>query len=290
MARVAVFVDAGYLIARGAEALTGSPARRGVILDEPRVISELIKFAETKASCDILRVYWYDAAGTLPSAEHIRLAELDDVKLRLGTLNSVGQQKGVDSLIIADMIELSRNRAGESFVLVGGDEDLRVGVQVAQTFGIRVHFLGVEINDSKAQSPLLAREVDTNSRWTTAELSAFLKIRPAPAPFVVSTVEAGTGIPPAAPIGTAAAARPPDGVEITEILERAAHELYETLTDADLDDIRIVLRASQSIPQPYDGRLLARSGAAIGRPLEVSEKRETRRLFRRLVEQGPGKP
>jgi hypothetical protein len=287
LARVAVFVDAGYLIARAAEALTGAAVgRRGVILDETRVISDLIAFAEAKAHCpgELLRVYWYDAAGALPTAEHIRLAELDDVKLRLGTLNSVGQQKGVDSLIIADMIELSRNHASDSFVLVGGDEDLRVGVQVAQTYGIRVHLLGVEINGSKAQSAFLAREVDTNSGWTAAEVARFLAIRPAPpAAPIVAPVQTPVVAQPALETGGAAAAQPQNPTA-EELLERVAKEFYETLTPTDLGDIRTVWTASQSIPQPHDGRLLARSGVALGRPLDVPEKREMRRIFTRLLE------
>lgn len=103
MARVAVMVDAGYLIARGAEAITGISGlgRRGVILDEAAAIQALISFAESKTVSpgEILRIYWHDAAGAQPTAEHIRLAELDNVKLRLGTFNSYGEQKGVDSLV-----------------------------------------------------------------------------------------------------------------------------------------------------------------------------------------------
>ena len=100
MQRVVVFVDAGYVLARGSEALTGAKnGRRGVILDESKAVASIIRFSEKKAKKhgQILRVYWYDASGPQPTAEQIRLAELDNVKLRLGTLNSFGKQKGVDS-------------------------------------------------------------------------------------------------------------------------------------------------------------------------------------------------
>jgi uncharacterized LabA/DUF88 family protein len=72
------------------------------------------------------------------------LAHLDNVKVRLGFVNSVGEQKGVDSLIVTDMIALARNRAVSDAVLVSGDEDLRVGVQQAQEFGVRVHLVGIK--------------------------------------------------------------------------------------------------------------------------------------------------
>ena len=68
-----------------------------------------------------------------------------------------GQQKGVDSLIIMDLIELARNHAISEAVLLSGDEDLRVGVQLAQSFGVRVHLLGVEPTRGN-QSYLLLQE------------------------------------------------------------------------------------------------------------------------------------
>ncbi len=277
MSRVAVFVDAGYLIARGAEALAGeADGRRGVILNVPKVVERLIQFAERKAACSggILRVYWYDAAGSQPTAEQIRLAESDDVKLRLGTFNSFGKQKGVDSLIIVDMIELARNRAAESFVLVGGDEDLRVGVQVAQTYGIRVHLLGIAIGSDKAQSPGLTREADTNSGWTATDVASFLRIRPAP--------------PAVTPLSASVEPSAPATAVDADTLEIAVKSFYDTLVGSDLDDIRTVWTANRTIPQPYDGRLLARTGTAIGRSLDLSERREIRRIFTRLLERSAG--
>ena len=65
------------------------------------------------------------------------------MKLRLGQLNSEGQQKGVDSLIVTDLIELARNKAISDAVVLTGDEDIRVGVQIAQSLGVRVHLLGI---------------------------------------------------------------------------------------------------------------------------------------------------
>jgi hypothetical protein len=44
---------------------------------------------------------------------------LQDVKVRLGFVNSVGEQKGVDWLIVTDMIALARNRAISDAALHG---------------------------------------------------------------------------------------------------------------------------------------------------------------------------
>jgi uncharacterized LabA/DUF88 family protein len=56
---------------------------------------------------------------------------MPDVKIRLGYINGAGQQKGVDSLIVTDLIELARNQAISDAYLVSGDGDLRVAVQIA---------------------------------------------------------------------------------------------------------------------------------------------------------------
>lgn len=287
MERVAVFVDAGYLLARGAEALTGSrDGRRTIVLDEARAVDTLISFAESKAGLPggILRVYWYDAAGPQPTAEHIRLADLDNCKLRLGTINSVGQQKGVDSLIMADMIELARNRAAASFLLVGGDEDLLVGVQVAQSHGIRVHLLGIAVGGDAAQAASLTREVDTTNEWTVKDLAGMLGVRPT----VVHAPPTRTTAKPARVVEMVEPA--PDGHVLPapvhdEVLQLVVREFYDSLLEEDIADIQTVLTASGNIPKPHDGRLLARTGTVVGRDLIVSEKREMRRLFRELLEE-----
>lgn len=110
MKRVAVLVDAGYLFAQGSIALTGIRQPRSLmVLDGPTVVSRLAEFAATKAACEFLRVYWYDGASFKgPTIEQDNIAHLDNVKLRLGLLNSAGEQKGVDSLIVTDLIELAR--------------------------------------------------------------------------------------------------------------------------------------------------------------------------------------
>ena len=99
MTRAAIFVDAGYLFAQGSVALTGTKQpRTKLILNVTATIAELKAVHQTKtAGCELLRVYWYDGAlGTRPTLEQTTLAHTDNVKLRLGFINSLGQQKGVD--------------------------------------------------------------------------------------------------------------------------------------------------------------------------------------------------
>lgn len=90
-------------------------------------------------------------------------------------MNRFGEQKGVDSLIVTDMIELARNRAMADAILFSGDEDLRVGVQQAQEFGIRVHLLGIEPS-RKNQSAYLIQETDSVHEWRREEIEKFLSL------------------------------------------------------------------------------------------------------------------
>jgi hypothetical protein len=98
MDRVAVFVDAGYVFAQGSVLQAGRKLPRGeVALDHAAAVTALTEFAQSVSGAQLLRIYWYDGTSTGPTAQHLTLAHLDGVKVRLGLVNSVGQQKGVDS-------------------------------------------------------------------------------------------------------------------------------------------------------------------------------------------------
>ena len=112
MDRVAVFVDAGYLFAQGSKEISGRQLRRREIsLDHQTLIRLLKDFAENVSGLPLLRIHWHDGTSQGPTSQHNTLADQADMKVRLGFMNSAGQQKGVDSLIVTDMISLARNRA-----------------------------------------------------------------------------------------------------------------------------------------------------------------------------------
>ena len=182
MDRVAVFVDAGYVFAQGSSLLAGRKLPRAeVSLAHNAAVKAFGDFAAKISGAPLLRVYWYDGTSTGPTAQHLTLAHLQDVKVRLGFVNSVGEQKGVDSLIVTDMITLARNRAISDAVLVSGDEDLRVGVQQAHEFGVRVHLIGIKPSRG-SQSLFLLQEADTTHEWSTTGISVFLRCQPRPTP------------------------------------------------------------------------------------------------------------
>lgn len=176
--RVSVFVDAGYVFAQGSCAITGlkTPKPRGeLVLNEVEIVELLKQQAELQSGGkELLRIYWYDGAPLSgPSIGQTRMGKLDNVKLRLGQLNSEGQQKGVDSLIVTDLMELARNKAISDAVIVTGDEDIRVGVQIAQSLGVRVHLLGIT-GPKGSQSQSLQQEADTVTEWDKPKVSFFL--------------------------------------------------------------------------------------------------------------------
>jgi len=179
MDRVAVFVDAGYLFAQGSKAKFGDEVPRAELrLRAPETVEALKQFSEQCSGLPLLRIYWYDGARRgQPTTEQAGLAIQDNVKLRLGVVGFDGRQKGVDSLIVTDMITLARNGAMTHCVLVSGDEDLRVGVQQAQEFGVRVDLLGIVDRQtaSTSQSDLLRREADSTKKWSDRDIDPLLE-------------------------------------------------------------------------------------------------------------------
>jgi uncharacterized LabA/DUF88 family protein len=159
----AIFVDAGYLYAAAGRLVAGTEDRRAFDLDAEGLIEALIDRArQIFADSRLLRVYWYDGARRrIHTAEQQAIAELPDVKVRLGNLNANNQQKGVDSLIRTDLESLARHRAISDAALLGGDEDLVSAVEAAQGYGARVHLWGIEAPEGRNQAEPLLWEVDS---------------------------------------------------------------------------------------------------------------------------------
>ncbi|MEU7160868.1 NYN domain-containing protein [Streptomyces chrestomyceticus] len=159
----AAFVDAGYVYAAAGRLVAGTEDRRAFELDAEGLIEAFIDKARTIfPDSRLLRVYWYDGARRrIHTMEQQRVAELPDVKVRLGNLNANNQQKGVDSLIRSDLESLARHRAISDAVLIGGDEDLVSAVEAAQGYGARVHLWGIEAVGGRNQAEPLLWEVDS---------------------------------------------------------------------------------------------------------------------------------
>ncbi len=280
MDRIAIFVDAGYLFAQGSVALCGSKRpRTNVVLDPSSVIQPLKDFAKDRApDAKLLRIYWYDGAigGARPTADQALLAHLDDVKLRLGFVNSAGQQKGVDSLIVTDLIELARLGSLSDAVLLSGDEDVRVGVQIAQNYGVRIHLLGI-FPSRGSQSQQLLQEADTTKEWDADMIASFLALR-----------ESNVATPDDLEAKTEPAAPHEPGTETLAALHTEVSRFVDGLKESDVVAIGTYWKSERGVPFEHDKIMLARCRDAIGRNLERDEMREIRRRFQRLVRERLG--
>lgn len=121
--------------ATGSMLIANAKLPRGQLdLNYDAVLKLLGTLAAELTGLPLLRIYWYDGTATGPTPQHLALAYRPNVKLRLGFVNQQGQQKGVDSLVVTDLIDLSRNHAMADAILVTGDEDIRAGVRVLPVF------------------------------------------------------------------------------------------------------------------------------------------------------------
>ena len=267
--RYAVFVDAGYLYAQGSKLLAGDRIQRDdVNLDLSAIINTLRAAAGRKApNSGLLRIYWYDGLvrGRL-SPQQESLAHREDIKLRLGIVTPGGRQKGVDSLIVTDLVELARNRAISDALVLSGDEDLRIGVLIAQSFGVRIHLIGIEPSRG-SQSITLLQESDTTIEWTRNDVSQILRLRPR----LDRKDTSPQTLEPAAPPANAA-----------DALGQAVDGFVSSLSADDLQML-VNISSSASIPGVFDGRLLATCRNSLQRELDYRERAEMRKKFREAV-------
>lgn len=269
MYQIAVFVDAGYFIAAGAKLVSGTPhPRSAVTLNINQAVSAITKAAKEAAKdCRLLRIYWYDGIPlhSGPTAEHTALGFATDIKLRLGTINSRGQQKGVDSLIITDLIDLSRNKAISDALIIAGDEDLRVGVQVAQTFGVRVSLLGVSPSRGN-QSPQLMQEADFLQEWDFDIVQTFIMIQqPGVTDQVVTALQTDM---------------PNTELEYAVDYEAVFADIMSRFDNVQIEQFKTQLSAISSLPREIDAPLLGKARDILARDLTPDEKRAARRFVR----------
>ena len=291
MDRVAVFVDAGYLFAQGSLELCGRKLeRRHVSLDHRALIDALKEFAERTSGLPLLRIYWYDGTSQGPTSQHNTLADQADMKVRLGFVNTAGQQKGVDSLVVTDMITLARNRAMAECVLLSGDEDIRVGVQQAQEYGVRVHLLGIRPARG-SQSLFLRREADSSHEWNADDLRVFLECSPMAVGRSAHTedelkVSAFEGSHPAEAGFSKVLAQPDHDERLRQVAEHSAGEV----PFADIPALVNQIRSTNQRPPQIDGKLLAMSRRALGGcDLDSTQKQKVRAAFLDALEKRLGK-
>jgi uncharacterized LabA/DUF88 family protein len=203
-------VDAGFL-----SRATGAALKLDVSsFDfEPIDVRNWFRYSAALIDREFLRAYWYD--GAYPPGSHLlgeqmkQFSELESapgIQLRLGRLErrpnsqksairraveAAGgdwstfcenfdlrdelQQKGVDTLIVLDMVRLARDGAFQTLLLMSGDADLVEAVRTVQDAGREV-ILGVPVGAGVA--PELRRVVDELVVIQDMQLRRMLKDKP----------------------------------------------------------------------------------------------------------------
>lgn len=262
MEKAAIFVDAGYYYAQGSYAALGATVKRHeLVCDEEAFLADLVQLVTSRlpAGGEVLRTYWYDGArGGMASPAQVAVGALPRVKLRLGRINGAGQQKGVDSLIVRDLMVLSQERSITHAFVLSGDEDLREGIAYAQDRGVVVGVLGIRGQRGTSQSNELTREADVVDEGATEAAKKSLSLSagpPTPSPSVDGS-----------------------SVSFADTVNAFVNSWASSLT---LDQRVAVLDARPSVPKEVDWQLLkaVSQGDVGGRRLEEDEKREVRRQF-----------
>jgi len=300
--RHAVLVDAGYLYASVGQLVLGRTSRREFRVAAEPLIGALMARADRTTPGGLLRMYWYDAArDRVPTVEQRQIAALPNVKVRLGNLNSAGQQKGVDAQLRQDLELLAKHRAVSDVVLIAGDEDMVPAVEAAQAYGVRVHVWGVEPPYGVNQAERLVWEADTVNQLDVEFCRPYLELEPGvgeeeaavaaepreerhavPTPADVFAARK-LGTPPPKPV--AVAAGPPDrperpdrpGPERPEMEQIGARIAARWLLTRGRENVADLL-PGPVLPTVIDKELLVEAEEEISRSLRPYE--EARRALR----------
>ena len=276
--RVSIFVDAGYLFKQGAGAVLGAKlGRRDVKLDAHGFVSGLAAWlCSAHPDEELLRTYWYDGAlRGVPGTEQLDVAALPFVKMRLGRINSAGQQKGVDTLMVRDLMVLSQERSIQRAVVLSGDEDLREGIEYAQDRGVKVAVVGIDAGGDRSQSPELVREAD-EALILPADILGKALTRAGP-------VATAPPADPARPNPPPHAGSPPDAERSLGSNPFAAHAVTFTrawLAKAPASALANLVAVRPAIPRDIDAQMLRfaveQSGA---RTIGEGDRRAMRAAF-----------
>jgi NYN domain len=202
--RCALFVDAGYVLAEGAQAVHGTRNRDSVSWDYAGLLKLLGGLSRDRTGLPLLRCYWYDtAAEGGRAAEHETLADVPGVKLRLSKARP-NRKEGVEAEIRKDLSALARNRAVSDAVIVSAEEDLAPVIAEVQDLGIRAILLHISADGNWAISRSLRQECDDIIDIAAGHLRPYVDLIPGAEPVSVDVQLSGSGYREL-PVSTAAA-------------------------------------------------------------------------------------
>lgn len=274
--RSALFVDAGYLLAAGAMSCTGKPARADVECAYGLLVAALLQFVKSHSGLSLLRAYWYDGApDALPTADQLKVARMADVKLRLGRLVG-GRQKGVDSLIVRDLMTLARERAIATAYLLAGDEDLREGVVAAQDLGVRVVVLSFDPRFAVPANTLI-NESDEHVVLNADLWRPFFKTRAEQLVIAVEVSDSSAAtLSSGAPASPTPASASSDAVDVRPFYEFGREYGARLAGATDPVAKEKVVQSAPRVPDHIDSDLLREAARQFG-PIDGLEKKRSLR-------------
>ena len=297
MDRAGIFVDAGYLLAEAGSLCLGTKRRHLIACDYGLLHQTLQRRATEECGLPPLRTYWYDAAlDAQPNNDQRRISTLPNLKLRLGRLSG-GRQKGVDSLIVLDLLTLARERAITVAFVLSGDEDLREGILQAQALGVEVVLLGID-SPGENQAPTLVAEAD---RHIVLQQEFFEDILTNQAKDAESSWKAPPDVRrPSIAAPRSAAVPPPLNVEMSggRSSERTfGRQFAEQWATADVPEARLlrIVRGFPTLPKDIDAPMLREAEEQFGSLREDEPRRRAIRggfqeRLRELADDPPDAP
>jgi NYN domain len=158
--RCALFVDAGYVLADGAQAVHGTRPGDSVSWDYEGLLHFLAGLVAERTGLPLLRCYWYEATvDGRRTAEQDALADMPGIKLRVAKIRP-GRREGVETEIHRDLTTLARNNAISDALVVSAEEDLAQVIADVQDLGMRVTLVHIAVDGNWTISRALRQESD----------------------------------------------------------------------------------------------------------------------------------
>jgi uncharacterized LabA/DUF88 family protein len=158
--RCALFVDAGYVLADGAQAVHGTRRGESVSWDYEGLLHFLASLVTERTGLPLLRCYWYEATvDGRRTPEQDALADMPGIKLRVAKIRP-GRREGVETEIHRDLTTLARNNAISDALVVSAEEDLAQVIADVQDLGMRVTLMHIAVDGNWTISRALRQESD----------------------------------------------------------------------------------------------------------------------------------
>lgn len=199
----------------------------------------------------LLRTYWYSDRDDSQT--------LDDQTQRLVPNYDVDGGAAVVAAMGADLLALAQRGACETVVIASDDDRLVSAIEEAKLYGLRVCVLG---DEAMSDLSALAEEDASSARL----------LRQADRRLLIHTAGLAQG-------GGA-------HKEASDAWPRVQEMVNSWWSERDPDEasqLQQLLQGSHGLPQDLDRLMLARARAALGRTLDISEKRQLRSLVRDAV-------